>query len=54
VRVQSQGFLGPKTEDLDQATALIHNGDEFISVLTEDGVVLSIRSDAIESYNHRL
>jgi hypothetical protein len=50
VSVRVPGFLGPKMEDRNLNSALIHNGDEFISVLTEDGAVFSIRWDAVESY----
>jgi hypothetical protein len=47
-----KGFLGPimATEMRTVPSAMVHNGDEFICVLSEDDLPMSIRWSAVEKY----
>jgi hypothetical protein len=50
IQVEVKAFLGPKMETRNVPSALIHNGDDFISMLAEDDSVCSIRWSAVERY----
>jgi hypothetical protein len=50
IQVEVKAFLGPKMETQTVPSAFVHNGDEFISVVTDDDSTYSIRWSTVERY----
>jgi hypothetical protein len=50
IQVEVKAFLGPKMETRTVPTAFVHNGDEFITVQTDNDSVCSIRWSSVEHF----